>query len=65
MHLRTSIYSTVAVMQRDASVQMAGNITRLLGIVNIVWLTQAFSQDDLKSGRPKCAIGSAQVNNLL
>ena len=26
--------------------------------------TQAFSQDS-KSGRPKCAIGPAQINNLL
>ena len=33
MHLQTFIHSTVAVMQRGASVQMAGNITKLLGIV--------------------------------
>ena len=36
MHLRTFIYSTVAVMQRGASVQMAENITKLLGIATLI-----------------------------
>ena len=33
MRLPTFIHSTVAVMQRSVSVQTAGNITKLLGIV--------------------------------